>query len=218
MHRATKSEIRAERLSEALRAARADLAQVMELRSTVEPAVTALAAGKTTPEDVARLGAILEAAETENNATRLVELDVEFHVAIADIARNPLVSDLIRMVSDWASSLADLASAVPAEQRRRRPGTRRSSRPSYPAIPRKPPPRCANTSAALKTRSPRRHNGNPGAMESDGQGRARAAFRFSLGGVDNEIDLAARPRWPGRSRLLGPARARGRGPAVFAMP
>lgn len=97
-------EIQAERLSEALRAARADFAQVMELRITVEPAVAALAAGKVTAEDLARLEAILEVAEAENNATRLLELDVDFHVAIADIARNPLVSDLIRMVSDWASS------------------------------------------------------------------------------------------------------------------
>ncbi|MFB0836064.1 FadR/GntR family transcriptional regulator [Arthrobacter halodurans] len=101
---ATTPDRHAARLSEALRAARADFAQVMELRSTVEPAVAALAAGKTTPEDIVRLQALLEAADGENNATRLLELDVEFHVAIADIARNPLVSDLIRMVSDWASS------------------------------------------------------------------------------------------------------------------
>ncbi|HEX9229793.1 MAG TPA: FadR/GntR family transcriptional regulator [Arthrobacter sp.] len=101
---ATTPDLHAERLSEALGAAQADFAQVMELRGAVEPAVAALAAGKSTPEDIAKLEAILKAAEKENNSTRLLELDVEFHVAIADIARNPLVSDLIRMVSDWASS------------------------------------------------------------------------------------------------------------------
>lgn len=110
-------ENQSQRIAEVFKAAHEDFAQVMELRHTVEPAVAALAATKATPEDISRLESILKAADKETSATRLLEFDVEFHVAIADVARNPLVSDLIRMVCDWASSSRRLGFQGPSRKK-----------------------------------------------------------------------------------------------------
>lgn len=94
----------AEELSSAFGVAQADFKQVMEMRCSIEPGVTALAATKATQSDVRKLEAILRTAEQETSSAKLLELDVEFHVMVADIARNPLLSKLIRIVSDWARS------------------------------------------------------------------------------------------------------------------
>ncbi len=94
----------AEELSSVFSAAQEDFNQIMEMRCSIEPGVTALAAAKATPSDLRKLEAILRTAEQETSSAKLLELDVEFHVMVADIARNPLLSMLIRIVSDWARS------------------------------------------------------------------------------------------------------------------
>ncbi len=44
--------------------------------------MTALAAAKATPSDLRKLESILRTAEEETSATKLLELDVEFHVMV----------------------------------------------------------------------------------------------------------------------------------------
>ncbi len=94
-----------EQLSEAFTAAQQDFSQVMEMRLTIEPAVARLAATKATAADIRKLEQILAESEKETSSMKLLELDQTFHVALSDIARNPLLSDLIRIVGDWAGSL-----------------------------------------------------------------------------------------------------------------
>lgn len=97
-------------------AAQKDFQQIMEMRSAVEPGVAGLAALKATATDLRQLEALLETAEGENSASRLLELDVEFHTRVADIARNPLLSQLIRIVSEWASSSRRLGFQGPSRK------------------------------------------------------------------------------------------------------
>jgi len=91
-------------LSSVFREAKQDFHQIMEMRRAVEPGVAGLAASKAGPADIDRIEALLRTAEQESSAARLLELDVAFHVMLADITRNPLLSDLLHIVSDWASS------------------------------------------------------------------------------------------------------------------
>nr|WP_272943816.1 FadR/GntR family transcriptional regulator [Arthrobacter crystallopoietes] len=91
-------------LSSALGEARRDFTEIMEMRRTIEPAIVSLAATKASPSDIQELEELLQRAATESSATKLLELDVQFHVKVADLARNSLLSELIRIVSKWAES------------------------------------------------------------------------------------------------------------------
>ncbi|WAC65682.1 FCD domain-containing protein [Agrococcus sp. SL85] len=84
--------------------ARATLGQTMELRSVVEPGIAALAAARGDAAGVDRLEAILAEAAGTVSATRLAELDVDFHTQVAAMSGNDLLVDLMGQVSDWAGS------------------------------------------------------------------------------------------------------------------
>lgn len=98
------TETQFEQLSAAFAAAQQDFSQVMEMRLTIEPAVARLAATKATAADIRKLEQILAKSEIETSSMKLLELDQTFHLALSDIARNPLLSDLIRIVGDWAGA------------------------------------------------------------------------------------------------------------------
>lgn len=81
-----------------------DFLQVMDLRATVEPAVAARAAERATRPDLRRLGELLAEAEAENRAQKVLELDLDFHRAVGNAAHNPLIAELMEVVSEWARS------------------------------------------------------------------------------------------------------------------
>jgi GntR family transcriptional regulator, transcriptional repressor for pyruvate dehydrogenase complex len=92
------------RLSAALGEAQRDFTEVMEMRRAIEPGIVALAATKANDMDIELLEELIAAAEAETSAARLLDLDVKFHIQVADLAKNSLLSELMRTVSNAAAS------------------------------------------------------------------------------------------------------------------
>jgi GntR family transcriptional regulator, transcriptional repressor for pyruvate dehydrogenase complex len=79
---------------------RADLADVFELRLDLEGAAAALAAVRRTQADIDALAAILQSlAGNLYTPERAVELDIAFHVAIADATHNRYYKDLLQYLN-----------------------------------------------------------------------------------------------------------------------
>lgn len=74
-----------------IEALRPGLADIMELRSIVEPPIARITAERATPRDLAQLRELVEAMEADVPKERYVELDRAFHQAIAQYAHNPLL-------------------------------------------------------------------------------------------------------------------------------
>lgn len=79
---------------------RADLAAVYELRLELEGAAAALAAVRRTDADIDALATILKSlADNLYSPDHAVELDIAFHVAIADASHNRYYVDLLQYVN-----------------------------------------------------------------------------------------------------------------------
>ena len=88
------------RVPQAMSADRADLADVYELRLDLEGAAAALAAVRRTDADIDALAAILKSlADNLYTADHAVELDIAFHVAIADATHNRYYVDLLQYLN-----------------------------------------------------------------------------------------------------------------------
>jgi len=79
--------------------------QIAEFREGVEGVVTALAARRATPADVRRLTDILDRAreiieKAEPDWQSFIRLDMAFHVAVSEIAANPIHIAVHKMVHD----------------------------------------------------------------------------------------------------------------------
>lgn len=62
------------------------------MRLAFEPAAAALAAQRATPEDIARLREIVERlGDARHDRASIAQVDLEFHLAVADISRNPFM-------------------------------------------------------------------------------------------------------------------------------
>lgn len=72
---------------------------LLEVRRILEPAASARAALACTPADVDDLRTILDKAGPDSPVEELVSADIEFHRAIADLSRNPVLASLIESVS-----------------------------------------------------------------------------------------------------------------------
>ncbi len=82
------------------RADLADLAEVYELRLDLEGAAAALAAARRTETDIDALAAILKSlADNLYTPDQAVELDIAFHVAIADATHNRYYVDLLQYLN-----------------------------------------------------------------------------------------------------------------------
>jgi GntR family transcriptional repressor for pyruvate dehydrogenase complex len=82
------------------RADLADLAEVYELRLDLEGAAAALAAARRTEADIDALAAILKSlADNLYTPDHAVELDIAFHVAIADATHNRYYVDLLQYLN-----------------------------------------------------------------------------------------------------------------------
>jgi DNA-binding FadR family transcriptional regulator len=88
------------RVPHAVGADRADLADVYELRLDLEGAAAALAAVRRTDADIDALAAILKSlADNLYTPDHAVELDIAFHVAIADATHNRYYVDLLQYLN-----------------------------------------------------------------------------------------------------------------------
>jgi GntR family transcriptional repressor for pyruvate dehydrogenase complex len=71
------------------------LLEVIEVRQLLEPAATALAALRMTPENLEAIHRSLEAGRSQESIEDLVRCDVEFHAAVARAAGNSTLSTVL---------------------------------------------------------------------------------------------------------------------------
>ncbi len=76
-------------------------ADAAELRLIVEPSVAGLAARRATPANLLQLRDVLDASAGPLTASRSVEVDLEFHLLLAQAARNPLLTTLHGLMGEW---------------------------------------------------------------------------------------------------------------------
>lgn len=72
-----------------------------ELRLVVEPQIAALAAERATRSALVALDETLRRADASLSPERSVELDREFHLLLAQATRNPLLSAMLGLASEW---------------------------------------------------------------------------------------------------------------------
>lgn len=82
------------------------LREVMDLRAVVEPPITERAAARGTAVEVEALRVLVEDSEVaahggEKDYGRYVDLDVEFHLALARMTHNPFLGRLLEVTNEW---------------------------------------------------------------------------------------------------------------------
>ena len=98
----------------------AEIAAVLEARRLLEPRVAQLAAERATEEDFETLERSIEAMRRlvdggwhPRHEDRFLQLDVQFHLALARAAGNPAVETLMRMLFRQLEIARDMAMHVP---------------------------------------------------------------------------------------------------------
>ena len=99
---------------------RAEVAHVLEARRIVEPGVAKLAAARATEDDFAALERSIEAMHAivvrgyrADDEDRFLQLDVQFHLAMARAAGNPTVETLMRTLFRQLEIARDMAMHLP---------------------------------------------------------------------------------------------------------
>jgi GntR family transcriptional regulator, transcriptional repressor for pyruvate dehydrogenase complex len=94
--------------------ARHDILDVLEYRRLVETGIVALAVERATPEDVVELEALLKKMRrVEGNHKEFAECDLEFHLALARMTRNPVIIKITGVIKDVLSaSMVDIVSKL----------------------------------------------------------------------------------------------------------
>jgi GntR family transcriptional repressor for pyruvate dehydrogenase complex len=72
-----------------------------EFREVVEPEIARLAAARISDEQLGALREIIEGSDRDPDADHSVQLDVAFHVAVAQAAGNPLLAALAELTASW---------------------------------------------------------------------------------------------------------------------
>ena len=76
-------------------------ADLVEVREMLEPEIAALAASRTTNEDIAAMQEAVDIMDTAlDDADRFVEADLDFHLALAEATQNPLIPLLMDSIID----------------------------------------------------------------------------------------------------------------------
>ena len=93
--------IAADRLDAALdnRLHHAETARILEARLAIEKAIVALAAQSRTEQDLAAMRAAL--AKCRQRTGRGIDDDMAFHACIADATRNPILSQIYRVITGY---------------------------------------------------------------------------------------------------------------------
>ena len=84
----------------------AEVAESYDVRIVLESLAARLVAASLTPTTLARIGSIhrrYEQAFEDDDKTRVRQLDMEFHVAIAQASGNTTLIDFLQMLSDWVT-------------------------------------------------------------------------------------------------------------------
>lgn len=79
------------------------VAQAVDLRQAIEPAIAAAAAQRVTRANLLQLEAALDAAHAHLPPTESMQRDYEFHLLIAQATQNPLLVTLITTTEEWLS-------------------------------------------------------------------------------------------------------------------
>nr|WP_240188699.1 FCD domain-containing protein [Nakamurella flavida] len=88
-----------------------------ELRLVVEPSVAALAATRATASNLLQLQEVLDRTTPDLRATRSLELDIEFHLLLAHAARNPLLTTLHTLMTEWTMEVRRLSHSTARSRR-----------------------------------------------------------------------------------------------------
>ena len=79
-----------------------NLAHLKQVRKILETGAVQLAAQKCTPDDATRLRSLIDAQSEElENHESFILADIAFHVAIAELSKNPLLQVVIRAMLNW---------------------------------------------------------------------------------------------------------------------
>jgi DNA-binding FadR family transcriptional regulator len=97
-----------------------EVAPVLEARRLIEPGVARLAARRATPEDLEALERSIEAMRaivargyTAEDEDRFLQLDMQFHLALARASGNPTVETLMRALLRQLEIARDMAMHLP---------------------------------------------------------------------------------------------------------
>ncbi len=123
---------------------------MFEAREAIECGVAHIAARRASDADLAKLQALVRAADTARDGTDHLEFlrdDHEIHATLVHIVRNPLLQDaadrlLLHNLRFWRSYWSSRPAQHGVDGEPRRP----HRRPARPATPRPPRGRCARTS------------------------------------------------------------------------
>jgi len=84
---------------------RHDIVDVLEFRRIAETGIAALAARRATPEDIAELEAHLKRMrKARGSAADFARHDLEYHLALARMTRNPVILKIFGVIKDILSS------------------------------------------------------------------------------------------------------------------
>jgi GntR family transcriptional regulator, transcriptional repressor for pyruvate dehydrogenase complex len=93
------------------------LAEVLDFRAAIEPAMSARAAMYATSSEIADLESLLAAMEQSDSAERDIELDDRFHRLIAQATHNPLFVQLVSDMSTWLRDVRQTQLRISPERR-----------------------------------------------------------------------------------------------------
>lgn len=85
------------------------LLAIQEVRSIIEPAAAALAAGRATKDDRRRINTALSAMETAQEQAGTIAADKAFHLAILDATHNPVLKGFRGAIDTILSAVFDVA-------------------------------------------------------------------------------------------------------------
>ncbi|MEA2284949.1 MAG: GntR family transcriptional regulator, transcriptional repressor for pyruvate dehydrogenase complex [Solirubrobacteraceae bacterium] len=95
------------------------LAEVLDFRAAIEPAMSARAAMYATSSEIAEMDALLEAMAASGSAQTDIELDHRFHTLIAQATHNPLFVQLVGDMANWLRDVRRSQLQISPERRAR---------------------------------------------------------------------------------------------------
>ncbi|MGP8243142.1 MAG: FadR/GntR family transcriptional regulator [Bryobacteraceae bacterium] len=95
---------------------RTELRELMEARTVLEENIAAFAAERATPEELRKIKAAIEEMRAHvDEPAQSLEADMRFHVAIAEAAHNPILSNADQLVRNLVKQWILLKHKIPGE-------------------------------------------------------------------------------------------------------
>lgn len=122
-----------------------DVDQIFEVREALEVKAASLAAQRVTQEDIERIAVYRELESIDERDTeRATDIDLAFHLAIADASHNPLLSQLMKSLHDLLRQYIELSNELSNDLK----STLKEHGPIYAAIVAKDPQAAARAMAS----------------------------------------------------------------------